>query len=243
MTLTGAELDGFRVDEPAASVRLLLPPAGEGNLVMPSWNGNEFLLPDGSRPAIRTFTPRRSDPEARELDVDIVLHEGGVASAWVEAAQPGDAVAVSGPGRGYTVEQGPERPVRAGSRAATGFLLGGDETAIPAVSQLLEVLPVDRPVQVHLEVAHPDARLPLPAHPDTTVEWHDSAPGAAPGDALVAAVRAAGVAPGTQVWAAGEAAAMQRIRRHLFDERGFARRETTIRGYWKQGRGGDADEG
>ena len=41
------------------------------------------------------------------------------------------------------------------------------------------------------------------------------------------------------VWAAGEAAAVQRIRRYLFDERRDARDRTTVRGYWKHGRGGD----
>jgi NADPH-dependent ferric siderophore reductase len=41
------------------------------------------------------------------------------------------------------------------------------------------------------------------------------------------------------VWAAGEAAAMQRIRRHLFDEREIPRPRTWIRGYWKHGRAGD----
>jgi len=35
------------------------------------------------------------------------------------------------------------------------------------------------------------------------------------------------------VWVAGEAAAVHRIRRHLFDERGLPRRQATIRGYWK----------
>jgi NADPH-dependent ferric siderophore reductase len=38
------------------------------------------------------------------------------------------------------------------------------------------------------------------------------------------------------VWAAGEAAAMQRIRKHLFDERNAPRDHTTVRGYWKHGR-------
>ena len=47
ITLTGAELDGFALAEPAASVRLLLPPSGTDELVMPTWTGNEFLLPDG----------------------------------------------------------------------------------------------------------------------------------------------------------------------------------------------------
>jgi NADPH-dependent ferric siderophore reductase len=38
------------------------------------------------------------------------------------------------------------------------------------------------------------------------------------------------------VWAAGEAAAMQRLRRHLFDERGVPRSAAVVRGYWKRGR-------
>jgi NADPH-dependent ferric siderophore reductase len=44
------------------------------------------------------------------------------------------------------------------------------------------------------------------------------------------------------VWAAGEAAAMQRLRKHLFEERDIPRARTTIRGYWKHGRAGGDDE-
>jgi len=231
VTLTGGDLRGLTIGDAAASVRLLLPSPGAPELVMPTWNGNEFLLPDGRRPTIRTFTPRRVDPEALELDVEIVTHGGGVASGWAGAAKPGDPAAVSGPGRGYTVD-----------REAPAFLLAGDETAIPAISQLLEALPLDRPVQVRVEVARPDGRLELPDHPGATVEWSDLEPGASSGDALVAAVRAVELAPGTRVWVAGEAASVQRIRRHLFDERGLPRSQASVRGYWKHGRSGDADE-
>ena len=154
VTLAGAELAGFTVDLPAASVRLLLPAPGVGALVMPTWNGNEFLLPDGTRPAIRTFTPRRFDPVARELDVDVVVHGGGAASEWAVAAAPGDAAAVSGPGRGYSI-----------AADAPAFVLAGDETAIPAMSQLLEVLPATTPVTVYVEIADSDARHTLPQHP------------------------------------------------------------------------------
>jgi NADPH-dependent ferric siderophore reductase len=230
ITLAGQELEGLTVDDPAASVRLLLPSSAGHDIVVPSWNGNEFLLADGRRPVIRTFTPRRVDTEALELDLEVVVHGPGIASEWATTATPGVRAAISGPGRGYPVD-----------RAAPAFLLAGDETAIAAISQLLEALPVDRPVQVHLEIAHPDARIGLPAHPGATVDWHDLAPGAAPGDALVAAVRAAEIDPGAKVWAAGEAAAVQRIRRHLFDERGMPRAQTAVRGYWKHGRSGDAD--
>jgi NADPH-dependent ferric siderophore reductase len=176
VTLAGTELDGLTVQHPAASVRLLLPPPGTHDLVMPTWNGNEFLLPDGGRPIIRTFTPRRVDADALELDLEIVLHGSGMASDWAQSAAPGNSAAISGPGRGYVIDQ-----------SAPGFLLAGDETAIPAMSQLLEAMPDEIPVQVHVEIGDPDARLVLSERPGVTVEWHELAPGSPPGEALAAA--------------------------------------------------------
>jgi NADPH-dependent ferric siderophore reductase len=235
VTLTGDELEGLVIDQPAASVRLLLPSPGTTELVLPRWAGNEFLLSDGSRPILRTFTPRHLDAGAVELDLDVVLHDGGAASTWAVAARPGDPAAISGPGRGYELDA-----------EAPALLLAGDETALPAMSQLLEALPAALPVQVHVEVARPDGRLDTvdqqaAARAATTLAWYDLPEGAPPGDALVAAVEAAEIAPGERVWAAGEAAAVQRIRRHLFEERGMARAHTTVRGYWKHGRAGDTE--
>jgi NADPH-dependent ferric siderophore reductase len=207
---------------------LLLPSAGTPELVLPAWNGNEFLLPDGQRPVIRTFTPRRSGPDW--LEVEMVVHGSGAASEWAAAARPGDPAAVSGPGRGYTVE--PDAPA---------FLLAGDETAIPAIGHLLELLPPGTPVEVHVEVAHPDGRVELPPHPRASIEWHDLPSGAPAGDTLVAAVRAADVTAQTRVWVAGEAAGVQRIRRYLFEELELARAMAWVRGYWKHGRSGDGD--
>jgi NADPH-dependent ferric siderophore reductase len=220
VTLDGPELAGFTADEPAASVRLLLPSSPD--LALPAWNGNEFLLSDGSRPVIRTLTPRVSHGT---LVVDIVLHGPGAASDWAENAAPGDRVAVSGPGRGYTVD--PDAPA---------FLLAGDETAIPAMAQVVAALPAGRPADVHVELADTGARLPTLA-----ARWHVLPAGATPGDALVAAVRSAHLEPDVRVWVAGEAAAVQRVRRYLFEERGLSRRQTTVRGYWKHGRAGQTD--
>ena len=229
VTLAGAELEGLTVSHPAASVRLLLPSPGAHSLRVPDWNGNEFLLPGGQRPTIRTFTPRRVDQVAGELDLDVVMHGHGAASEWAGAATAGDPAAVSGPGRGYTIDtEAPE------------YLLAGDETAIGAISQLLDALPAGMPVQVHIEVAHADARLALPSHQCATVTWWDLAPEAAPGDTLLTAVRASDLNADTRIWVAGEAAAVHRIRRHLFEERGLPRARATVRGYWKHGRGGDA---
>jgi NADPH-dependent ferric siderophore reductase len=230
VTVQGTDLEGFSVEKPAASVRLLLPPSGESELTMPEWNGNEFLLLDGQRPIIRTLTPRRVRPESLELDLEIVIHGAGAASEWARSARSGAPAAVSGPGRGYAIDP-----------AAPAFLLAGDETAIPAISQLLETLPVETPVQVYIEVAHSDARLPLPDHPRARVEWLDLPAGSSPGDALVASVGGAELAPEIRIWAAGEAASMQRIRVH-FRELGLPRNRATVRGYWKRGRRGDAGD-
>jgi NADPH-dependent ferric siderophore reductase len=222
LRLTVEGLAGIRVDEPAASVRLLLPePVG---LTIPTWNGNEFLLPDGSRPGLRTLTPVAADADAGTLDLDIILHGAGRLTDWARAARPGDPVAVSGPGRGHRFD--PE---------ATAHLILGDETAIPAVRQLLAVAPPALAEAV-IEVAHRDA-IDASLVPDAAlVTWivGDDLPG----DALLAALVEHPMATGTHVWAAGEAAAMQRIRRHLFETRGLLRAAATVRGYWKHGRSG-----
>jgi len=60
-------------------------------------------------------------------------------------------------------------------------------------------------------------------------------------DTLVDAVRNEDLDADVRVWAAGEAAAVQRIRRYLFQDRGLARTQAVVRGYWKHGRGGDAE--
>lgn len=224
ITLGGAGLLGFRLDDPAASVRLLL--RRDGQLELPEWTGNEFRYADGARPPIRTLTPLRPDPTGATLDVAVVVHPeaAGPLSEWALATTAGDTVGLSGPGRGYPLD--PDCP---------RYLLAGDESALPAIGQLLEVLPSDAAVDVVAEVSHPEARVELPDHPGADVAWQVLPAGDRPGDALVAAVTARRVEPDARVWAAGEAAAVQRIRKHL-EATGVARSRTTVRGYWKLGR-------
>ena len=224
VVLGGDELDGFAIESPASSVRLLLPPEGHDELVMPTWTGNQFELPDERRAPIRTFTPRYFDDERLELTLDIVLHDHGAATDWARGAQVGDEVAISGPGRSEELD--PD---------AQSFLLAGDESAIPAIGQLLEAIDPDRPVDVHVEIATPDGRAALPTHPNATVTWHLAEAGAPPGESVVAAVQRVEELPDA-VWVAGEAAAVQRVRKHLFDDRGRTRSSVTARGYWKLGR-------
>ncbi|MEL6892183.1 MAG: siderophore-interacting protein [Actinomycetota bacterium] len=224
VVLGGVELAGFALESPASSVRLLLPPAGADEIEMPTWTGNQFELANGDRAPIRTFTPRAFDADRSELTLDVVLHESGAANDWARRASVGDVVAISGPGRSEPLDDD-----------ARTFLLAGDETAMPAIGQLLEWIEPDRAIDVHIEVRSAAARIELPGHPGATVTWYEAGADAAPGDSVVAAVQSIDRLPDA-IWVAGEAAAVQRLRKHLFDDRGLPRRRVTARGYWKLGR-------
>lgn len=220
----GDELSGMIVDEPAASVRLLLPPDGADAIVMPNWTGNQFELPGGDRAPIRTLTPRALDTDRSELTVDIVLHERGAMSDWARATAVGDEVAIAGPGRGFAI-----------NAETSSILLAGDEAAIPAIDQLLETITPSTGVVVHVEISDPSATPSLSDHPNAEVTIHELAPGRSPGDAFASAIESLDELP-DELWVAGEAAAVQRVRKHLFGERGIPRSRVTARGYWKQGR-------
>lgn len=227
VTLAGAGLAGLAVTEPAASIRLLLPSAGRTDLVLPNWNGNEFLLPDGARPAIRTLTPSLRNADDPDLTLDIVLHGRGLLTEWARAVSLGAEVAISGPGRGYAI-----------AADAAGFVLGGDESALPALAQVLGAIPPSTPAHVAVEVLDAAAIARLPRRDSVTIDHAIVDTDATPGAALVEMVAAAPMPTGTRVWVAGEAAAVQRIRRSCFGARNIPREHCTIRGYWKAGRDG-----
>ena len=228
LVLEGPELDGLEAGLPAASVRMLLPRSPDGELELPTWTGNEFRHDDDRRPAIRTLTPLRVDIDehgATTLAVEIVRHEHGALADWLAVAGTGSPVAISGTGRGYAIDLD-----------ASSFLLLGDESAIPAISTLLEALPETMTVDVVVEIASTDGRVGLPPHPGATVRFVELAPAADPGSAMLAALVTDPANQPDRIWVAGEAAGVQRIRRHLFDELGTSRSRATVRGYWKLGR-------
>ncbi len=231
ITLHGPELGGYEPPLPAGSIRLLLPDEPGAPLIIPVWNGNAYFHADGRRPVIRKLTPLRHDTATNELDVEVVLHGEGPLAAWASTCAPGAAVAVSGPGRGYAVD------------GASSYVFAGDESALPAIGQLLAAAPASTPATAIVEIAHLEARVPLTERVDGDVRWVERPPDALPGAAMVDAVADAiargDVGPDTKLWVAGEAAAVQRLRRHLFEELGLSRARAHVRGYWKHGRSGD----
>jgi len=228
VVLTGEELDGFATRGPAEHLKVSFPPAGESTLVLPEWGPEGPILREGQQPPLnRTYTPRRWDPEARELTIDFLLHGDGPGSTWAQQAKPGQVVAISRqPGGAYKLDA-----------TADWYLIGGDETALPAVGTLLEALPASCLAHVFVEVADPAEELTLTSAARLEVTWlhHGRVPGRV-GRKLEQAVRAFHFPGGSgRVWIGCEAAVMRDIRRHLLHERGIDRAHVLTQGYWKYG--------
>ncbi len=216
VTFGGEELASFEWSGPASHVKLIFTP-GEADA---SGRG------DG-RPIMRTYTPRRFDPGARELEVEFVIHGTGPASAWAEQAAVGQTLTIAGPGRSYAVDA-----------AADWYVLAGDDTAIPAICTILESLPASVKALVLLEVVDGAEEHALDARSaNTEIRWLRRGPDAGnAGRELEAAMRRIELPPGSgRIYVACESDAMRRIRRHLLQERQFPRAHLVTRGYWRLG--------
>jgi NADPH-dependent ferric siderophore reductase len=190
-------------------------------------------LPAAKKPVVRTITVRRADPGAREIAVDIAVHgDHGAAGPWAATAQPGQPMYLMGPSGAYAPDP-----------AADWYLLAGDETALPAISVALESLPANAIGRVFIEIAEPEAEIPLTG---VQINWlyrggradligEDRAGDNAP---LVEAVKTAFWLPGqVQVFIHGEAqAVMHNLRPYIRKERGVDAKWASISGYWRRGR-------
>ena len=179
----------------------------------------KFMFDDDAGNGLRRdYTPRRFDPQSRELTIEFALHGDGAASSWARKARPGDRAIVGGP-RGSMIV-----PLD-----FDWHLLAGDSTALPAMRRRLEELPAGVRVTV-VVLAAPGDRLPFTSAAQAEVHWVDSE------DALIERVRAFAVPAGEGfAWGAGEAGAMRRLRAVLAEEKGIAREAMRVSAYWKQG--------
>ena len=219
ITLQGAELEGFEVNDPASYMKLIFPEPGQTEPERP--------LPDGPRPkSMRTYTPLAVRPDLHEVDVDFVLHGDGPASTWAAQAQVGQVLFLMGPGPGYKLAL--DAPVH---------LLIGDDSALPAFETILAALPASAQAQVLVEVVDAAEERPLNSAAKVDARWvARGADNTQAGSALEAALRQAGAPAGdARIYLACEAAAMRRLRQLLIEELGVERSRIVGRGYWKLG--------
>jgi len=171
VTFTGHDLADFGVDGLDQRIKLVLPLEATGYDTFPTddWWPSWRALPAHQQNAFRTYTARAVRPHLREVDVDFVSHgDQGAAASWLARTRVGDEAMLIGPDAtsgvtGSGVEWAPGR--------ASTVMIAGDETAVPAISSIVESLPADARGCVFLEVPTADDVLPLVAPPGVTVHW------------------------------------------------------------------------
>ncbi len=186
----------------------------------------QFLAtPVAVRPHMRNYSVRayRADgPSGPEVDIDFVVHAGGVASDWAITAEPGTEVAILDEGIGF-----------APSADADRVVLVADETGIPAVAGVCASLARDARGIAIIEIAADDERQEFAAPDGVELRWvvrGEERPGAAAFDA----VRSLDLdAEGAYAFVVGEASLATGVRRHLVTERGFAKSHVGFCGYWR----------
>ncbi|MFI8822371.1 siderophore-interacting protein [Streptomyces sp. NPDC053431] len=250
VTFTGEDLKNFASGGRDQSLSLFLPHPGQDAPVLPPLDDPDMYailgayraMPHDERAVMRSYTVRaqRTEPVA-EIDIDFAIHGApagdaagvGPACRWAQQASRGDRVVVLGPAVAENTGVRFQLPEDADS-----VLLWGDETALPAVSAILEWLPAETRAHVYLEVPYAGDRMEPATEADATVTWLVREEGAPSAVAAIASAELPGADP--YVWIAGESGAVKALRRHFVRERGLDRRRVTFVGYWRKGLSEDA---
>lgn len=144
-------------------VRLLVPPKGR----TPVWPGlrddGRIAWPEGEDALlVRVYTIRAVDAERGELWIDFLQHPlPGVPTPgadFARDAQPGDRLALLGPGGGDLPQAGT-------------IFLAGDESALPAIARIAAEVPAGTRMQAIIEVADAAEEQPLPTAGTLDVRW------------------------------------------------------------------------
>ena len=205
-------------------VRLFFPDEATGETVLPIIDGEgRWTYPDG-KPPVRysTYTVRRFDAAARELDIDFVVHEGGLASEWAQAAPPGQRIVINNPRGLYQ----PPPDVR-------WQVLLADATGLPALARLLEDTPDDIASRVVIEVADAAHEQALPPHPRALVTWLHGSGNGLRASRLAEAFQRIPLPEGCgYLWGSGEQTAIRAIRQRARKMPIFQDGRSKLIAYW-----------
>jgi len=207
-------------------------------------------LPDDVRPPMRTYTVAAHRPEFGEVDIDFAVHgDSGPMSRFALTAVEGDRLLLVAPVRGGL----PDAGVAWRPGGARKLLCIGDETALPAIRNILGTLSADQSCEVLLEVPDASDRLPLTSAAQVRIDWVVRSPGqpvgvraekvlfgdassqSSPGDPDPDLWQeATGDADERYAWVAGEVGWVNRLRRRLAPS-GYGRENAAFMGYWRAG--------
>ncbi|WP_051440554.1 siderophore-interacting protein [Ensifer aridi] len=185
--------------------------------------GRQGALRSHIRPIWRAYTIRSVERASNTIAIDFLMHDAeGPGCCWARRAKRGDVIGAAGPSGGGLVE-------------AQWYLLAGDETALPAISRILESLDETTAATVIIEVATSADVIPFTSPAAVEVKWlyRNASGGDCRGD-LVQAIATANIPDASRkrfAWVACEAKAAKKVREILRD-RGLAKDEQSVAAYW-----------
>lgn len=191
-----------------------------------AWMRAWFPDPDGgSKQFQRGYTFADTDPANGTLSVDFVVHSpAGPASYWAQNCEPGDSIEAMRYG---------EQPFTPLDPPPEGYLLLGDLSSYPAVTQLAAAMPEDVPVVIYMEKhSEADAQSPLPEGPNITAAWVDEKPD---GQTLAQAIGGRDWT-GWYAWVTAESTSTRHARTILQREFHLNRATLHAQAYWVAGR-------
>ncbi len=225
VTLGGDDLEGFVSPGFDDHVKLFFPDPATGTLVLPAAGPDGPAWPDGGKPVMRDYTPRRYDAKAGTLEIDFALHLAGPATRWAEQARPGQRLGVGGPRGSFIVP--------------TGFdwhLMIGDDTALPAIARRLEELPAGAHAEVIVEVDGPADLFEFRTQADVEVTWVHREGAAADAIPLLDALQKLRMPSGFfHSWIGCESAHAKALRAYLVNECRANPKWVKASGYWRKG--------
>ncbi|MEM8812860.1 MAG: siderophore-interacting protein [Pseudomonadota bacterium] len=220
LTFAGPELESIPDGCEGAHCKIMLP----GN----DQTREDFYacLTGGPRPVTRTYTIRHARPDMGEIDIDFVEHgDEGPASAWARRARPGSFCGLAGPGS-----------VKITDFYADWYLVAADMSALPMAAATLEAMPRSAKGLAVFEITSEEDSQPIDAPPGVQIAWLVHPDPHVASDAQQQLVRALTWPTGTvQTCIAGESGVIRAFRQFLHNEKGVAKRDTYISGYWKIG--------
>jgi NADPH-dependent ferric siderophore reductase len=213
-------------------IRVLLPTA---RVPVPDWptmgeNGLAVWPAEDRKPTSRAYTIRRLNVAEGWFEVDFLVHDGeSVGARWAMEAQPGEVIGIMGPvGRPVPLD-------------AEWYVMGCDDTGLPALSRMLETLSPETQGIAFIEVANEAERQEIGNRTGIEVNWIFRNGVAAGHDTrLSEAVLAVEWRPDYRCfgWFAAEGRAAARVRSTWRKERGLGREETLTATYWNLGQAG-----
>lgn len=191
ITFGGYSLRDFGVhgDTRDLRIKLMIPSLAPDGSPLPlpvfemassGWYREWLAMDPAVRGSMRTYTVRQSRLDAvyPEIDVDFVMHfdadgHGGPAANWARNAKPGDAITIIGPNNraAHCVTAEIYSGIEWRPGLAQRILLAGDETAVPAISAILESLPPYMTGHAFLEVPEAGDFLELHSPADVEITW------------------------------------------------------------------------